>query len=852
MNEDWRDELEAHLAMRAERNEQQGMAPADARRAAERAFGNRTRIAEEVRAVHVPVWLDQLRQDLLYALRGLRRSPTFTLAAAGAIALGIGAATAVFSFTDRILFRPLPYVNEHELVWFGMTAPIADSEFLLTWDYPLWQKNQTPFSTMASSSGTADCDLALHDPIRLRCASIEPGFLALFGLAPQLGRDFTAADDQFGAPPTALLSHQLWRTRFGANPAVLNQLLDLDGRQFRVIGVLPANFELPSLAEVDILRPFQRDPKERGAGFLHVFARLKPGVTVSQAAASLRPLFQESLKAVPPAFAKDVHLAVNPLRDRQVRDTRRAAQLLLAAVALVFLIAIANVANLLIARAAARQREFAVRAALGAGSARLLRQTLTESLLLAGVGGLAGAALAAGLLQLFVQTAPAGIARLQQATLDARVLAGAAALTLLTGILAGLAPAAQKFGLESLTGGRIAGHRRQWLKPALVIVQIALSLVLLCGAGLLLHSLWKLSRVPLGIRTDSLIAVHALLPQQRYQARERRLAFWEDIEERLARLPGVSRMAVANSIPPNGQAMAAIYASMEVDGRGRLAADGVGGMVVIRQVTPGYFSTLQIPIRKGRAFTEEDRNRPDSVVILDEALAARVFPHEDPIGRRIKSGDTGWMEIVGVAANVRNAGLDRAPDPEFYMAKRHHPADGRLQNTVLLQAPPALAPAIRDEFRRLDPRLTVQIETLDQRVGKLRARPRFQTLLLGGFAATGLLLAAIGLYGVIALLVTRQLPEIGIRLALGASPAQVRAMVLGTAARWLAAGLALGLAAAAASARWISGMLFETDVSAPLPVLAAVVTLLLAGLLAAWIPARRAARTDPVQALRWD
>ena len=836
-NEDWGEELESHIAMRAERNQEAGMAPEEARRAAERAFGNRTLVAERVRAVHVPEWLDQLGQDLRYGWRGLRRSPGFTAAAVAAIALGIGATTAVFSFTDRILFRALPYANEHELVWFGMTAPIAESEFLLTWDYGVWQKKQTPFAAMAADSGVGDCDLADHDPVRLRCAAIEPGYLALFGLAPQLGRDFTAADDQFGAPPTALVSHNLWRTRFGANPAVLNQTIDLDGRAVRIIGVLPRDFELPNLSETDILRPFQRDPKERGAGLLRVYGRLKPGVTVVEARTRLVPLFQESLKTVPPAFAKEVRFVVHPLRERQTRDSRRAAELLLAAVGLVLLIAIANAANLQLARAASRRQERAIREALGAGSGRLLRQSLTESLLLSALGGAAGIALAAGLLRLFAGAAPAGIARLGQASLDGRVMLATLGLTLVAGVLFGLAPMPRRPG--------------RWLRPGLVVVQIALSLVLLAGAGLLVESLWKLSNVALGIRTESLLAVQAQLPQERYQERSKRLAFWEAAEERVQRLPGVTRFAVANSLPPSGQAMGAIYASLEVQGRGKLAADGTGGMVVIRQVTPGYFAALGIPITKGRGFTEDDRRQADSAAIVDEALAARMFAGQDPIGQRIKSGDTGWMEVVGVAANVRNAGLVRASDPEFYMIKRHAAeADGRLANTIILQANPALAAAIRDEFRQLDPRLTVQIDTVDQRVSSLRTKPRFQTLLLGGFALAGLLLAAIGLYGVIALLVVQRTREIGIRMAIGATPGAIRNMVLRQASGWLAAGIAVGLVAAAGSVKLIESQLYGTPTTSVLPPAVAVAVLCGAGLVAAWLPARRAARVEPVRALR--
>jgi len=849
----WRDELESHIAMRAELNRRQGMTTEEARRAAEKAFGNQAQISEHVRAIRVPEWLEHLRQDLQYAWRGLRRSPGFTLTVEAAIAIGIGASTAVFSFTDRMLFSPLPYAQERDLVWLGMAAPIwGESEFLLSYDFDAWRRQQTAFTAMVSSAGTGDCDLMDNEPVRLRCAPVDPGFLALFGLSPQLGREFSAKDDQPGAPPTALIANGLWRSRFGGNAGVLGQTIEIDGRNVRVIGVLPRDFELPSLAQADILRPHQRDPRAQGNPLLHVFARLKPGVSLAEAAARLEPLYRQSLKSVPPELVKDIRFAIHPLRERQIRDTRRAAMLLQTAVGLVLLISIANVANLLIARAASRDRELAVRAAMGAGSGRLLRQSLTESLLLSAIGGAAGAGLAAALLQLFAATAPAGIARLDQATLDGRVLAATIGASLLAGLLFGLAAAIQKPNLESLTGGRVAGPRRQWLRPALVVAQIALSLVLLCGAGLLLHSLWRLSNVQLGMRTESLIAVQIQLPRPRYPERGQQLAFWEAMEERLGRLPGVSQFAITNSLPPSGQAMNTIYALMEIQGRGRAAADGVGGMVVIRQVTPGYFPALQIPIRRGREFTEDDRRRKDPVTILNETLAAKLFPNRDPIGQRIKSGNTGWMEVIGIAANVRNAGLERVPDPEFYMVKRHDPADGRFTNTIVLAAPPAIVPVIRDEIRRVDPRLTVQVDTVEQRVGKLQAKPRFQTLLLGGFALAGLLLTAIGLYGVIALLVAQRTPEIGIRMALGATSADVRRMILSQAGAWLGAGLSLGLMAAVAARRLIESLLFGTAPDAPVPLLAAVAALSAAAMLAAWLPARRAARIDPVRALRYE
>ncbi|MCC6365370.1 MAG: ABC transporter permease [Bryobacterales bacterium] len=407
----WREEMESHIAMRAEENERAGMDPVEARRAAERAFGNRGLISEEVRAVNVPAWLDQLGQDLRYAMRGFTRSPGFAITAAAALAVGIGTSTAVFSFVDRILFRPLPYVHEGELVWFGMTAPIAGAtEFILDENYMAWRKEQTPFSSMTVTAGAMDCSLSELNPVRLRCARVGADFLTVFGYRPLMGRDFSEADARVGAPQAALISRALWMQRFGGSD-VSGKTLEIDGNRTAVIGVLPENLEMPSLARVDVLQVLQfekKKPRSAGSFVLTAFARLRPGVTLLEARTRMEPLFQEALQSVPRGFRKEVRFVINPLRDRQVRDSERAALLLLGAVCLVLLISVANVANLLLARTAARQRELAVRAAIGAGTARLARQTLTESLSLGALGGVSGLLVATLLLDVFRRLARRG------------------------------------------------------------------------------------------------------------------------------------------------------------------------------------------------------------------------------------------------------------------------------------------------------------------------------------------------------------------------------------------------------------------------------------------------------------
>ncbi|HYZ84560.1 MAG TPA: ABC transporter permease, partial [Bryobacteraceae bacterium] len=442
----WDDELESHISMRAEANERAGMDPVEARRAAERAFGNRALISEEVRAVNVPLWLDQLRQDLRYAIRGFLRSPGFTLVALAALTLGIGASTAVFSFVDRLLFRPLPYVHEQELVWLGMTAPIGGgSEFILEQNYTAWRRQQSPFSAIAATAGVGDCSLTELSPVRLRCSRVSANYLSLFGYRPLAGRDFREEDERTGAPQVAMISRGLWMERFGGGE-LSGKTLEIDGTPTAIAGVLPPDFETPSLARVDVLQVLGLDenkPHSAPALLLNAFARLRPGVSPATARAQMEPLFQDALKSVPPGFRREVQFVIYPLRDRQVRDSERAALLLLGAVSFVLLIAVANVANLLLARTTSRRRELAVRAAIGAGRTRLMRQALTESLLLGALGGVSGLLFASMLLRVFRQLAPAGIARLDEAVVDWRIAGFSLLATGIASVLFGLAPAMQ-------------------------------------------------------------------------------------------------------------------------------------------------------------------------------------------------------------------------------------------------------------------------------------------------------------------------------------------------------------------------------------------------------------------------
>jgi len=804
--------------------------------------------------------------DLRYTLRILLKNPAFTLTAVLALALGIGATTAVFSVVDRILFRSLPYPQEERLVSLGLVAPIEPQEFMLGADYVEWRRQQTPLGSLTSWSGVNDCDLTDGTPVRAACAQVEANFLRTLGVHPLLGRDFTVEDDRPNAPRVVLLSHGLWQRRFAGERNVSGRTLFLDGVAATVAGVLPSDFELPTLARVDLLVPQALDEaaqqRPRTGRVLRSFARLKPGVSLEQAQLAMQPLFQDSLKWVPPQFQKEVKFRMRLLRDRQIQDARLTSWVLLGSVAAVLLIACVNVANLLLARAVSRQREMAIRAALGAGRGRLIRQMLTESVILAMVGGMFGCLLAKYLLQLFVAIAPEGIPRLNEASLDWRVLLFAVAASLMSGLVFGLAPALGRTETQSLirTTGRLGSRGR--VRQALVATQIAISLVLLTSAGLLLRSLWNLMNVPLGMRTSNVLTANLVLGQQRYSQSAQQQAFFEQLEMRLQGVPGVEALAISDSLPPAGVTRTMIYSVIDVEGRPP-AAEGTGGMVIWRAVTPGYFSVLGVPIVRGRGFLDSDRNSSENAVILSNALSGRLFQGEEAIGRRIRPGRTGnWLTIVGIAGNVLNAGLNASSDPEYYIPRKHvvpsAPTEQSLSGTsrrasLILRSPmdpEGISQWIRSEVAALDPTLPVALETMPKRVSQLAARPRFNTWLLSLFSVFALCLSALGLYGVMAFLVAQRTPEIGVRMALGATPGIIAKLVLFEAVRWMSVGVAFGLLGSWFAARWLNSLLFRVSARDPLSLGVTLLVLIVVTLAAAWVPSRRAAKVDPMVALR--
>ena len=581
-------------------------------------------------------WVEQTVQDLRYAVRGLRRNPGFTLTAVGAATIAIGASTAVFSAVDRILFRPLPYRDEGRLVSAGIMAPLDTTEFMLADAYFDLRRNRGPFVAVTSfQAGAIACDLTEQSPLRLRSMRVEGNFLDTLGVRLAAGRPFSAAEDRPNGPRVAIISDALWRGRFAADPGAIGKALNIDGVPTRVVGVLPPDFVMPTLAHADILLPEALDEaRERQGRALRVFARLKPGISLPQARSELEPYMARVMETVPPQFRKEVTLRVRPLRDRQVGDARAASLALLGAVLAVLLIACANIANLLLARAVGRDREIAVRAALGASRFRLVRLALTESLLVAVAGGAEGCGLAFVLLRGFQAIAPEGLPRIEEATVDVRVLLFSATAAVLSGIVFGLFPALRRTEEAVMGGARTVGPARGWLRGALVTAQIAISVMLLTGAGLLLRSLDNLQRLPMGFESDRAITASFVLGRQRYSRDVEQLTFFGELERRLGSLPGVSAAAVSDSVPPFGGTRGRLFSTIDVEGRPPIP-EGSGGMVAWRYVTPGYFAAMGIPMRRGRPFTELDRGASVSSVVLSETLARMMFPGEDPLGKHI-------------------------------------------------------------------------------------------------------------------------------------------------------------------------------------------------------------------------
>ncbi len=691
-----------------------------------------------------------------------------------------------------------------------------------------------------------DCDLTEGEPVRLSCAAVEATFLPTLGILPAAGRNFTADEDMPTAPGTALISYGLWRSRFGGDPGIIGRTISIDGARRRVVGVLPADFETPTLARADLVIPQALDDATLARAVtgrpLRVIARMRAGTTVAQAQAAADTMAAHALAGVPPAMAREVKAHVKSLRDLRIGDAKTAAWVLFGSVLAVLLLASSNVANLLLARSVARRNEMSIRRALGAGRMRLARQALTESLVISIAGGAAGCGVAYALVTVLGKSAPLGIPQIAQAAVDLRVLLFALLCAILSAMVFGIGPALDR---QVTAGSRV--------RPVFIVAQLALSLALLTGAGLLIETLWRFEQIPLGMETRNIATAFVSLPVERYATASARLAFAEEWERRLQNAGFTTVAAVADSRPPEVPLRSKPLAAQTIDGHAQ--TEPAAGTVVWRAVTPGYFSALGIAIRKGRAFIEQDRDAGSDVLIVSESLAARLYHDSNPVGHFI-----GSAEIVGVAADVRNSGGTGRDQPEYYVPRSHasgapiYAAPDELRRVVAIVRTPlstdAAARELREMIASLDVSLPAEIETVGQSTARLSTRPRFNAMLLAAFAAVGLILSGVGVYGVLGFVVSTRTREIGIRMALGATPQQVIAMVMGGAAGWLAVGVLCGWLLSAALSRALASLLYNVARYDPAAWSMATAVLIAVALAAAWRPSRRAARVDPMQALR--
>jgi putative ABC transport system permease protein len=795
-------------------------------------------------------------QDLRYAARTLAKNPGFTLIVVVTLALGIGANTAIFSVVNGVLLRPLPFKSPDELVWIGGWSRNVDKEMGVTpADFLDYREQSHSFANLAASiSDSVPMNLSGDgEPERLKGALVTANYLDVFRVKPILGRTFAADEELPGKDLIAVLSYGLWRRRFGADPAILNRTVTLDGRQVTVIGVMPP---LLYPSDVEVWKPFSFDGQGQSAfrsrelHFLRPIARLKPGVSLAQAQQEIDAIARR-LEAAYPKTNTNQSLSLIPLQERLVGGVRLTLVILLGTVACVLLIACANVANLLLARATARRREIAVRAAIGASRWRVVRQLLTESLILGLLGGAIGMLLAHWGVQLLVSLSARYLPRSQEVKINAPVFLFALTAALLTSLLFGLAPAlaAARLDLnEALKeGGKTAGggSRQRRTLSALVVGEVALTVVLLVGAGLLVNSLVRLQHVDAGFNEKNLLTVRIDLPNP-YAQPEKKAQFFERLQQRVATLPGVEVVGMVTALPLARQSADAPF---KIEGRAQDATPG--GQADFRNVNRDYFRAMSIPLLRGRYFSEAEVHQNARVAMISDILARRFFAGEDPIGQRMRMPLFGeeTYEIIGIVGDVLHRSLDGAPRQTIYFPTL------RLgySNLVIRTAadPTTLAAAVRKEVSALDPNQPVgNVKTMEQWVIESVAQPRFRTLLLSIFSALALLLSIVGIYGVLSYAVAQRTHEIGIRMALGAQTTSVLKLIFGHGMRLAGLGTALGLAASLALTRIMKSLLFGVEATDPLTFGMVTGVLVVVGLLSCWLPARRAASVDPIIALR--
>jgi putative ABC transport system permease protein len=801
--------------------------------------------------------METLLRDIRYGVRSLLKRPGFTAVALIALALGIGANTAIFSLVNAVLVKPLPFAEPDRLVWMwgnirngGSRASVSPLDFV---DY---RTQNTTFEHFAAAiSVPVPINLTGNgEPERLISGVVTGNYFQALGVQPALGRTFLAENETTGRDQVAVISYGLWQKVFGGDPGIVNRTVTLDGKAFVVLGIMPKDFSFPQGSELWVPMTFDVRPqmKQRKAHFLRPVGRLKPGITMAQAQADTDAIARR-LEQQYPDTNTGWNLRLVSLREQLVGNTKPTLFILFGAVGFVLLIACANVANLLLVRAATREREIALRTALGAGRWRIVRQMITESVLLALVGGALGAMLATWGVELLVALSADNIPATAQVKIDATVLGFTLLISLLTGVLFGLAPALRTMRLnlsESLKeGGRSGsdGPQRNRTRSVLVVLESAVAVVLLIGAGLLMRSLLQLQNINPGFDSNNVLTMRLDLSEQKYSTLEKSANFFEQFVSRVTALPGVEKVGLISELPLSGQPNDMPYV---VEGRPPSGPDG-GFDDDFRRINQHYFSAMKIPLLRGRNFTEQEVRQGAKVVIVSDLLVQQVFPNEEPLGKRlVMSMGNQPFEIIGVVGDIRHRALESEPRPAMYLPTY----DGWMNVVIRTQGNPGnLAAAVRKEVREIDPDQPVAaVKTMDQWLETAVAAPRYRTTLLGLFALLALVLASTGIYGVMSYSVTQRTHEIGVRMALGARQIDVLKLVVRQGMLLVLLGVALGLVGAVALTRVMSSLLFGVTAKDPLTFGVVAMLLALVAFVACFIPARRATKVDPLVALRYE
>ncbi len=857
-------EIASHLAMLQDEFERRGLPPEEAKLAARRAYGGVEQAKELHREARSFMWIEQWGKDVRYGGRNLLRTPGFTAVAVITLALGIGANTAVFSVTNAVLLRPLAYEDPERLVTIlhGGTGPVSVANYID------WRDSARAVEAMGAAEYWRSNLTGSDPPEHLVGLRVTQNLLPMLGIEPLLGRLFIPGEDQPGSEHEVVLSYRLWLRRFNGDRNVLGKLVTLNGEAYRVVGVMPRSFQFAPFwathAELWVPDAFGDRIHNRGGNSLRVFARLKRGITLAQARAEMAAITKR-LEEQYPGTNREV--AVTPLKENVVGKIETPLLVLLSAVGFVLLIACANVAHMLLARTADRQREIAVRTALGSGRARVIVQFLTENLLLTGAGASAGLLLAVWGTKALVALSPGDIPRLETVGIDTSVLLFLLGIAVLTALVSGLAPAMHA-AVGNLSGalkeggrGGTDGVRRNRLRGLLVASEFALAFMLLIAAGLMIRSFAAMQTVDPGFDPHNVLSMVVSVAGSQEAQPERRAIFYRQLLDRVRALPGVTSAGGINHLPLAGDLWGWPFT---IEGRPK-TRPGESPVAVYRIVMPGYFQAMRLPVLRGRAITDTDDGRAPDVVMINESAAARYWPGEDPLGKRVTFDDDKrdpptWLTVIGIVKNARQDDWTSRPYPEAYLAalqNRDFLGNGEPQYayiTLVVRTsgdPAEPAPAVKKTIWSFDRNLPIsEVLTMDGVVADATAQPRFEMLLLGVFAAVALVLAAVGIYGVMNYSVCRRTHEIGIRISLGANRTDVLRLVLRQGMAAAVAGTAVGVAGALLLSQLMTRMLYGVGPSDPLTFGGVAIVLALAALLAIVVPARRATQIEPMAALR--